>query len=351
MYVIFPADEIILFSYGAIVPRLQPRPTLDNLREPLVPPGTRPQPTASNLDVTQSNTIFNKKTSVSSYSNSQQPSPKPSKPRRDRSPNITFADDCNYFPFPKSEPDEENVSETDYLARSNLLDPITPSLSEYGATNDNNFNFNNYNNANNQTDTTSGKKKNKLKSKIHISLGRLGRPHSNEQTESQQQPQPSRVREDLDIRVSNPTFTSDNLRQKNFDAFFASGEPVYSLERKFEPEVPASPSIELKPTQSTTSLLGNRLHSSSLAKLNKASNFKPQSVPPSPTTPQYSIGSTERPKSAEFLRGVEQSQKGDRCPFKKFLMNMKCWFLSINFIIFFYFILILVLQILTEWNF
>lgn len=311
MYVIFPADEIILFSYGAIVPRFQPRPTLDNLREPLVRPGPQPT-TTSNLDVTQINTLNNKKSSITSFSNSRQPSPQTPKPRRDRSPNITFADEQFYSS--NLHPDPDNVSETDYLARSNLLDPITP-LSESGANDNNNFSFNlnnNNNTSSNQvSDSTSGKKKSKLKSKIHISLGKLGRPHSNDQTESQQ---PSRVREDLDIRVSNPTFTSDNLRQKNFDAFFASGEPVYSLERKPDPE-PASPQpIEA----STTSLLANKIHSNSLAKL----NFKPklqtaQSVPaPSPSTPQYSPGSTERPKSAEFLRIVEQSQKGDRCPFK-----------------------------------
>ncbi|CAO1427466.1 unnamed protein product [Diamesa serratosioi] len=56
MYVIFPADEIILLSYGIAIPRLQPRPTLDHLREPLVPlKGIRP-PTNSNLDVPTTHT-------------------------------------------------------------------------------------------------------------------------------------------------------------------------------------------------------------------------------------------------------------------------------------------------------
>lgn len=37
MFVIFPADELILMTYGAAIPRISPRPTLDCLREPQVP--------------------------------------------------------------------------------------------------------------------------------------------------------------------------------------------------------------------------------------------------------------------------------------------------------------------------
>uniref|UniRef100_A0A1A9WWL5 Uncharacterized protein n=1 Tax=Glossina brevipalpis TaxID=37001 RepID=A0A1A9WWL5_9MUSC len=37
MYVIFPAEELILMTYGASIPRIAPRPTLDCLREPKVP--------------------------------------------------------------------------------------------------------------------------------------------------------------------------------------------------------------------------------------------------------------------------------------------------------------------------
>jgi hypothetical protein len=320
MYVIFPADEIILLSYGATVPRFQPRPTLDNLREPIVPLGTRPS-TASNLDVSQSH-LSVKKSSISSTSNSRQPSPLPQKSPRDRSPNIKFAEDYlsnNY----QAELDEDNTSETDYIARSHLLDPSTP-LSEFGANSYAAFNHTDDLNSTNNNQAISGKKKSKFKQKIHISLGRLGRPHSNEQTEP---PVPSRLREDLDIRIANPTFTRDNLRHKNFDAFFASGEPVYSLERKDTQSVDTEPPTPtpIKTASSISSLfIGNKARSNSIVKGNSKANTnsKQQSVPPSPTTSQYFTG-IERPKSAEFLRS--ESEKGDRCPFKKFLMTMKCF--------------------------
>lgn len=69
----------------------------------------------------------------------------------------------------------------------------------------------------------------KPKRKLHLSLGRLGRSKAN------QKPEPARLRDVTDIRIVNPTFTSENLHQRNYDAFFESGEPVYSLERRPTP--------------------------------------------------------------------------------------------------------------------
>jgi hypothetical protein len=284
MYVIFPADEIILLSYGiAQNPRFQPRPTLDNLREPAVTQsGIRP---SNNLN-------------LDNHSLSRQNSSSPNQLRssinsrasvkRDPSPNVSFADD--FMNKSRISVVEENTFRADETLSS----------------------------ANNTLDSNQ-KKKNKLKGKIpKISLGKLGRPSSNEQVE----PPASRLREDLDIRITNPTFTHDNLRQKNFDAFFASGEPVYSLERKEKQLSDASLLAPLTPLSAATTI------------------DTPSSFAPSPTTPTSissekprknsiatlfsakftskqspnSSSSSKRPKSAELYRSAEGSVKGDRCP-------------------------------------
>lgn len=65
---------------------------------------------------------------------------------------------------------------------------------------------------------------NKKKSRLQLSLGRLGRQQSLNET--------IRVRDELSYRVANPTFTRENLYQQNYDAFFESGEPVYSIEKR-----------------------------------------------------------------------------------------------------------------------
>lgn len=175
------------------------------------------------------------------------------------------------------------------------------------------------------TNALESKKKNNFKSKISkISLGKLGRPSSNEQAE----PASSRLREDLEIRVSNPTFTHDNLRAKNFDAFFASGASVYSLEKK---EKQLSDASLLSQKLSDVSLL------TPLTPISTTTIDTPSSFAPSPTTPtsiaserprknsiaalfspkftkQSSPSSSKRPQSAELYRSVQ----GDRCPI---LMN------------------------------
>lgn len=313
MYVIFPADEIILLSYGIAIPRLQPRPTLDNLREPLVPfKGIRP-PTNSNLDVTTAHT---QKSSITSNHIRFGPNTN-ANPRRDPSPNVSFADE--FFFNTKADPEEENNSETDYTSYKQQEDEDAEAIYT---------NNNNHTNSNNTiSEPISGsKKKSKLKSKITLSLGRIGRPHSRDKVE----PAPSRLREDLQIRVSNPTFTSDNLRQNNYDAFFASGESVYSLERTnqqfidpgdLSPLTPITPlsaattidtpsSFAVTPSTPSLSEKGNRKNS--LAALFHKSNSKLSSSASSAGDPK------NRPKSAELYRNLEVSQKGERCPFTKF---------------------------------
>lgn len=69
-----------------------------------------------------------------------------------------------------------------------------------------------------------------LRPRLHIPLGKLGRSSSSDHRES------NRLREDLELQVENPIFNTENLRQRNFDAFFDSGEPVYRL----QPKTPAT---------------------------------------------------------------------------------------------------------------
>uniref|UniRef100_A0A1I8PL17 Stac-like n=1 Tax=Stomoxys calcitrans TaxID=35570 RepID=A0A1I8PL17_STOCA len=87
------------------------------------------------------------------------------------------------------------------------------------------------------TSQKSPSSKSRLRPKLHIPLGRLGRSTSSDQRESY------RLREDLELQVENPVFNTENLRQRNFDAFFDSGEPVYKL----QPKTPFSTSSESSP--------------------------------------------------------------------------------------------------------
>lgn len=75
----------------------------------------------------------------------------------------------------------------------------------------------------------------KPKRKFHLHLGRSS-------GKAPKKREPARLRDVTDIHIENPTFTSDNVIQRNFDAFFESGEPVYSLERRPTPvDLPAPP--------------------------------------------------------------------------------------------------------------
>lgn len=212
MYVIFPADEVILLSYGiAQNPRFKnSRPTLDHLREPIVPLSSGTRPSITNLSTTTNtnlDTFKNNNHKESNHLHVRLPpalSSSSTTIKRDTSPSVSFADDF----MNKSR--NSVVDENSYRTGDNIY---------------------NAKDSSGTIDGNGAKKKSKLKSKIsRISLGKLGKASSsNEQLEAASS---TRIKEDLNIRVANPTFTHDNLREKNFDAFFASGEPVYSLERK-----------------------------------------------------------------------------------------------------------------------
>jgi hypothetical protein len=273
MYVIFPADELIFLTYGAAIPRLPPRPTLDNLREPLVPIGVRPTPSSHHHH--------------HHHHHHQNHHPDETQNRRQ---SVSYSSNLNL-----SDPSHPRIAATtsgiydsnQYLDESYLSREPSPSLY---------IDLPSSNTPSSLTTKTSTSDKNKGNKKqrprLHLPLGRLVRPHSHEAPES------SRLREDLDIRVTNPTFTRDNLRQRNFDAFFESGEPVYALEKREKPT--PTPEPDLSPsTQQTTS--GQRPNSS-LGFFRRA------------TTP-----SKNQPKTASStLKLNEVSQKGDRCPLLKF---------------------------------
>ncbi|BFG03288.1 flocculation protein FLO11-like [Drosophila madeirensis] len=75
--------------------------------------------------------------------------------------------------------------------------------------------------------------KSRLRPKLHLPLGRLGRSTSSDTRES------NRLREDVHVHVENPVFSSENLRQNNFDAFFEAREPVIKLHPLTPNTVPA----------------------------------------------------------------------------------------------------------------
>lgn len=221
MYVIFPADELISLTYGIAVPRVQPRPTLDNLRE-LAPIGNRPV-SSSNLSFQQINEPRRPK------GQSPRPRTPPILSPRKRSPSVNFSPDDRIYDYDDKTPLYDTDTTVNYVNRDRLLPPNPSPLSNPSPTT-----------VSRSPNPNSGvKTKEKPKSRLHLRLGRL-RPHSsNEQTDS------ARIREDLQIHVSNPIFTRENLRQRNFDAFFESGETVYSLEKKEKPPVIDTTEAEL----------------------------------------------------------------------------------------------------------
>lgn len=237
-------------TYGAALPRIKPRPTLDNLRKPLVSLGTRPSPTRNVL--TDSQDIY---PLPSTYANPT---------------SATNNVETDAFGYTPSRVDSYNYSREQ--TPSIYLEPSSPDAI-----------------SNNHSPPINKDKATKSKHKLHLHLGRLGRSKQNQKTE------PARLRDVTEIRISNPTFTRENLVQRNYDAFFESGVPVYSLERRAPPQ----PSPEPEPPPS---LISDR-RPTSLRFFNKSKATV-----------------TFRSKSADVAESVEVSQKGDRCPLSKFLV-------------------------------
>uniref|UniRef100_A0AAG5D3N8 Phorbol-ester/DAG-type domain-containing protein n=2 Tax=Anopheles atroparvus TaxID=41427 RepID=A0AAG5D3N8_ANOAO len=271
MYVIFPADELISLTYGLAVPRVPPRPTLDNLREPLVPTGSRPSSTTTTTTTSAptKHTSSTKPTSspkappsssatnAASKSNPAVPTGSRKTPQKD--PAKPQGKPAAPAPAPAAaattrglarQPQQQDSCESYELdgpsgaqtladstelaafvddggprngtipAATGISAPASPLGSPKGS-----------GRGGPGREQGAGAKS---KSKLQLKLGRL-RPHSSiDQCETA-----SRVREDQHIHVSNPVFTRDNLRQRNFDAFFESGEQVYSLEVREKPSARA----------------------------------------------------------------------------------------------------------------
>lgn len=311
MYVIFPAEDLICMTYGVAVPRFKPRPSLDCLREPLLPlessrgakpsksscstaAATRKEPdtnvttdrhvlgtpilnlqsnspvhvpsTPATPSLPQPQPYFperqssnppqlrpsSRRTSLLQVPNSSSSSSgggvaKKEKKRRDLTPlrnaTVTYeqlnAEEEPYDDYNPTETDPLNDDSDPYFERerspSEFFETavsypvlLPPSHSQENANRD------------------KAKNGNKKKSRLHLSLGRLGRHQELNET--------IRVRDELQYHVANPTFTRENLIQRNYDAFFESGEPVYSLEKRTldTPETPIDQPLERTYKQNTS---------------------------------------------------------------------------------------------------
>lgn len=133
---------------------------------------------------------------------------------------------------------------------------------------------------------SNGKPPGKSKSRLHISLGRLGL--SKQQNPS---PEPARLRDITEIRIANPTFTHKNISARNYDAFFESGEPVYKLEHRR----PVTQQIESNPFDMNDTT--KRPHSFGL--FSKMTKSKPDAA---------KLNARSRSSDPSMV-----SEKGDRC--------------------------------------
>lgn len=297
MYVIFPADELIYMTYGAALPRIKPRPTLDNLREPLVPIRS---PSASNAR--------NESHAVQSYpvpsprknSNSSRTSAKLPQSNNNNNTNTNNNNnDTDVFGYKSTYIDSRTRSP------SIVIEPSTPGATYPSSSSQQHHLLQQQISVDKQsTSTAAPAKPAKSKHRLHLRLGNLGR---SKQTKT---PEPARLRDVTDIHIANPAFTRENLVQRNYDAFFESGEPVYSLEHRAPPQ--PEPEPEPPPELDSSHLHSHRPHS--LGFFHKSpKNSRSGGVSSSGTTAS-SAGGKFRSKSAEIVESVEVPQKGDRCP-------------------------------------
>lgn len=347
MFVIFPAEELILMTYGAAIPRISPRPTLDCLREPQVPiviparslPPSSPQLTQTTKLLAQSEPVDPKFPSALPSTSIPAPAPDSQFSFYDQRgsadqgvsgelPLVTGGPTISpRYPYPGQTPLSHHIGDQS-IASVHLPPPTPPSSVTLARRNSRSslkrstpvhrtsiglrkieeepaitipsaapFHIPMYNDLNMRssqqsqqqlqsttvpplqgsalefeyptgslqrdrspsiflepstpdptqprlgpgwgrpmspmelppepsTSQKSPSSKSRLRPKLHIPLGRLGRSTSSDQRESY------RLREDLELQVENPVFNTENLRQRNFDAFFDSGEPVYKLQPK-----------------------------------------------------------------------------------------------------------------------
>lgn len=371
MFVIFPAEELILMTYGAAIPRISPRPTLDCLREPQVPivvparslpplspqlpkplpqspqlpqsvptvrefttalPTIPPTAPANSISLISKGGIvepgpdaelpfqttgiplpsryphsgrtllptISERSSPSVHAPSLTPPPSATPPRRSshtslkrstpvhRTPislrkveetplsaippastlNVPMYNDRNMRSSQQQQP-QEHLPGTSVLASQNspmefeyptgslqrdrspsiFLEPSTPDPTQprLGPGWGRPMSPMDLPPEPSTSQKSPSSKTSRLRPKLHIPLGRLGRSTSSDQRESY------RLREDLELQVENPVFNTENLRQRNFDAFFDSGEPVYKL----QPKTSHTPSNESSTTGKVSPALDN----------------------------------------------------------------------------------------------
>lgn len=282
MYVIFPADELIYMTYGAALPRIKPRPTLDNLREPQVPFAYSTTTTSSTLPSSNpsNHQQYTRQSSQSNYSlqNSDAYSVTDGDPPRP--------------PSRRSSTNRNNHHKTDIFgytstSAANSREPsVAPTINDSAVTSPSPTHAK-------LSADKKGKPPGKSKNRLHLSLGRLGR------SKKEPPPEPARLRELTEIRISNPTFTRENLSARNYDAFFESGEPVYSLEYRTPVTTPIT-SIE-------SDTLDAAYEDESVGRPSSLGIFNRSAKPTV----------TFRSRSSDPMNRI--AQKGDRCLLKKLL--------------------------------
>lgn len=318
-------------TYGIAIPRFKPRPTLDNLRDPVVPFGPSrhaPPPlktinNALNLSAAAASaTAASSAATTESTAAAATPRRAPPVQRRSCTPIRTSLTDerrTSAANSRQSSPKPHAVATTDAFGYASttigglnqpqiFLEPPTPSVlsDATGITGSPTFSRGGgggggYSNNNNNTTNTSTLPPAKPKHhKLHLHLpGRLGR------SKAAQSPEPARLRNVTDIHISNPTFTSENLLARNYDAFFESGEPVYSLEQRSASPV-ADDSVVLpddtlvtmpaSPTESRSRTLGL---------------FHRKAKAPAPAPPVAAAAHSPRAHSVDRTQFSDTPQKGD----------------------------------------
>lgn len=321
MYVIFPADDLIRMTYGVAVPRFKPRPTLDNLREPAVPFGPRPtslstQPVSNALiskPPASKRPTSDPSTQLPPLTRSTTPLRAPT-PTRSSTPIRAATPIRSTTPIPNGSirsltlntpPTTPKINvQTDAFGYTStkidetlnhpniFLEPPTPSVLSESSTAQLP-----------RTTPSSPIPSSKSKHKIHLHLGRLGR------SKTAPKPEPARLRDVTDIRISNPTFTRENLQQRNYDAFFESGEPVYSLEHRLHTtEVEPDPEVVVAEARPRSLGIFHRRPKTTRAEISSNS----------------STTSALRSRSVDRNTGSEMSQKGDTWFESRHLLKAGC---------------------------
>lgn len=268
MYVIYPAEEIITLTYALPVQRSRPRPTLDNLKEPRVPPPHQPSSLLSNN--------ANHRLSATAAT---------------IDPDEFSRDGYDDYTSSRNDLDNTNYSSV-YSSQSRLSPHVLAQKPPPMAI------------------KVAAPKKSKL-----AKLAKLGRPHSTPVPETNES---ARVSEYHDIVVSNPTFTRANLHARNFDAFFESGEPVYSIETKERPTPNSAEILDMSmppPLPPPLPPLPPQPPKSKFNFLKRNNNNNNNKDKPQPLMTEFEAGARSRrgSHSSDILLIVEDPQKGDRC--------------------------------------